>query len=399
MRRLFLGRQGIAPVRPGFDKARLAELVERLGYVQVDSINVVERAHHLILFAREPRYRRELLAELLERDRRLFEHWTHDASILPVSYFPHWRHRFEDASAGLARRYLKKRLGRDPKKLLDAVRKRIRREGPLRSRDFESDGSVKRGPWWSWTQEKSALEYLWHSGELGISHRDDFQKVYDRIENVVPARERRRRIGREASIAWKCREAVTRLGAATPAEIAAFWGSFSLTDARAWVEVEEKAGRLIPVAIETADGSKPRTRMARPDFLESLEAAPRAPRGMRLLSPFDPVIRDRKRTAWLFGFHYRIEVFVPAAQREYGYYVMPILEGDRLTGRIDLKTHRETSHLEVKGLWWEPGVAVTAARKEALRRCLDRLARFVGVREVRSLGAAWRKAGTRKRPK
>ena len=175
-----------------------------------------------------------------------------------------------------------------------------------------------------------------------------------------------------------------RLGAATPAELAAFWGSFPLADARAWAESEAKAGRLVPVAVETADGSKPRTRIARPDLTEALAAAPAPPRALRLLCPFDPLIRDRKRAAWLFGFDYRVEVFVPAARREYGYYVLPILEGDRFTGRIDLKTHREEGFLEVKGLWWEPGIEATAKRREALRRCLDRLARFVGVREVRS---------------
>jgi hypothetical protein len=103
---------------------------------------------------------------------------------------------------------------------------------------------------------------------------------------------------------------------------------------------------------------------------------------MRLLSPFDPAIRDRKRTAWLFGFDYRIEVFVPATQREYGYYVLPILEGDRLTGRIDLKVHRKQGFLEVKGLWWEPTTEVSQKRQEALGRCLAHLAKFIGVDEI-----------------
>jgi len=388
MRRLFLQRQAIVSARPGFDKERLFELVERLGYIQVDSINVVERAHLLILFSREPGYRPGLLVELLEQDRRLFEHWTHDASILPVSYFPHWRHRFEAAGESLRGDRWKSRLGRDPHRVLDAVRERIRNEGALRSRNFENDGGLKRSSWWGWTQEKAALEFLWRSGELAISRRDGFQKVYDRVEKVIPARDRRRRVGREASVDWKCREALTRLGAAAPVEITAFWGSFSLADARAWVKAEGKAGKLIPVAVETADGSKPRTRVARPEFVESLRAAPAAPRGMRLLSPFDPLIRDRKRASWLFGFDYRIEVFVPAARRKYGYYVLPILEGDRFTGRIDLKTHRQAGFLEVKGLWWESGIEETVARRQALRRCLDRLARFVGVREVRAGKAA-----------
>lgn len=391
MRRLFLQRQAIAPARPGLDKARLLTLIEKLGYVQVDSINVVERAHHLTLFSRERSYRPELLAELLERDRQLFEHWTHDASILPTSSFPHWRHRFGVARVQFGA-HIWNRLGPDPQQVLDAVRERIRTEGALRSRNFENKGKSERSAWWGWSQEKAALEFLWLSGELGISRRDGFQKVYDRIENVVPARERRRRIDRKASIDWKCRQALTRLGAATPAEIAAFWNSFSLADARAWVEAEKKAGALIPVAVETADGSKSRPRVAPADVAGSLAEAPAAPRGMRLLSPFDPIIRDRKRASWLFAFDYRLEVFVPAARRKYGYYVLPILEGDRFTGRIDLKTHREEGFLEVKGLWWESGVEATAARMETLRRCLDRLARFVGVREVRPAPAGSRSA-------
>ena len=161
MRRLFLAGQAIAPARPGFDKAKLLELVEQLGYVQVDSINVVERAHHLTLFARAPAYRREMLSELIEQDRRLFEHWTHDASILPVSLFPHWRHRFDDAKAGVIGRHSWKRLGGDPQRLLDAVEERIRKEGPLRSRDFENGGGPRRSSWWGWTREKAALEHLW----------------------------------------------------------------------------------------------------------------------------------------------------------------------------------------------------------------------------------------------
>ena len=141
-------------------------------------------------------------------------------------------------------------------------------------RDFANGGGVKRSAWWGWKQEKAALELLWQRGELGISHRDGFQKAYDLIENVVPARERRRRISWRASVDWKCREALARLGAATPAEIAAFWDSFPLADARAWVDAEEKKGKLTPVEIETADESKPRRRVAQPNISEALEAAP-----------------------------------------------------------------------------------------------------------------------------
>jgi uncharacterized protein YcaQ len=384
MRRLFLERQGLGgSPRAEIDKRDVLRLVKQLAYLQIDSINVVERAHHMILYSRNRNYRREMLTSLIEQDRELFEHWTHDAAILPVSYFPHWRHRFENTQKRIHEPRWQKRLGARPKLILEAVRQRIHTEGPLRTRDFGNGGEVKRSAWWGWTQEKTALEFLWRSGELGICRREGFEKVYDRMEAVVPARHRDKKIDHAASVDWKCRAALKRLGAATAAEIAAFWMSFSTATAGAWVDTVRDAGGLIDVAVETADGSAPRPRVALPEFTNALRRVTPPPRGMRLLSPFDPAIRDRSRTSWLFGFDYRIEVFVPAAKRKYGYYVLPILEGDRLTGRIDLKVHRKEGFLEVIGLWWEAAIRTTPARQDALRRCLAHFAKFSGVNEVR----------------
>lgn len=387
MRRLVLEEQALsaAPHAP-FDKQKLQALIEQLAYVQVDSINIVERAHHMILFSRNRNYKREMLYALIEDEGSLFEHWTHDACIVPSSSFVHWKHRFEAARKRLQQPRWNKRLGDKPERVLNAVRKRIDSEGPLKSRDFENTGEVRRGTWWSWTQEKAALEFLWRTGEFGIARRDGFEKVYDRIENIVPAHHRDHKIDWEESVDWKCRIGLQRMGAATAAELAGFWATFSTTTARRWIEEELVHGRLIEVKTETADGSSPRPRYALPETLDRLVKARAPTRGMRLVSPFDPVIRDRKRTSWLFGFDYRIEVFVPAAQRQYGYYVLPILEGDRFTGRIDLKAHRKDGHLEVLGLWWEPATRVTPARTDALRKNLAQLARFIGVEEVRGLG-------------
>lgn len=384
MRKLFLERQGLAasPSTP-IDKKDVLRLVKLLAYVQVDSINVVERAHHMILYSRNRNYRREMLTELIEKDRELFEHWTHDASILPASYFPHWRHRFGDIQQRIKESRWRNRLGAKPELVLEAVMQRIRSEGGLRTRDFENAGGVKRNSWWGWTEEKSALELLWRCGELGIRRRERFEKVYDRMELAIPARYFQKQIDRAASVDWKCREALKRLGAATAVEVAAFWNSFPTATARDWIEQERDAGRLLDVLVETADGSKARPRVALPELEKALGSAPSPPRGLRLLSPFDPAIRDRKRTAWLFGFDYSIEVFVPAAKRKYGYYVFPILEGDRFTGRIDLKAHRKEGFLEVKGLWWEAATEVSVKRQRALDRCLAQFAKFVGVDEVR----------------
>jgi uncharacterized protein YcaQ len=386
MRRWLLGRLGLAATpRGAFDKAQLLSLIEQLAYLQIDSINIVERAHHMILFSRHDGYQREMLFELVEEDRALFEHWTHDACILPITHLPHWQHRFDATRKKLNGPGWKKRLGPKPEQVLKAVRDRIKSEGPLRTRDFDNKNGVKRGPWWDWAHEKTALEFLWRTGELAITRRERFEKVYDLMENVAPAKHRRKKVSFAKSVDWKCREALVRLGAATPVEIAGFWNSHSTNTVKAWVEEQRAIGALIDVTIETADDSTPRARVSLPEFIESAAAAEAPSRGMRLLSPFDPLIRDRKRMSWLFGFDYRIEVFVPEAKREYGYYVLPILEGERLTGRIDLKAHRKQGVLEVKGLWWEEGVAASAQRMKALDGCLRRLAAFAGVQEVQGL--------------
>ncbi len=386
MRRTLLDRAGLSasPTAP-FDKAALQRLIERLGYVQIDSIQVVERAHHVILHSRNHRYRHEMLRQLLEEDRTLFEHWTHDACVIPTSHFPHWQHRFEQARRQLSGGRYAKRLGSKPTRVLDHVRERVHREGALRTRDFENAAGVKRNSWWGWTQEKTALEVLWRCGEFAISHRDGFEKAYDRIEAVIPAEVRDRKIDREESVAWKCEQALERLGAASPAEIAGFWGSFKADTASAWAKAGLDSGELVEVRVEDAKGKPGPPRLASAHFARDVEDAASASKRLRLLCPFDPLIRDRKRTSHVFGFDYRIEVFVPAAKREYGYYVFPILEGEKLTGRIDLKAHRADGVLEVKGLWWEQGVRESRARSERLQRALRRLGRFAGAPEVRGL--------------
>ncbi|MCP5043924.1 MAG: winged helix-turn-helix domain-containing protein, partial [bacterium] len=337
LRRLLLERHGLSnPPTAPFGKQELLELVEHLGYVQIDSINVIERAHHLILHARNRRYRREMLSELLESDRDLFEHWTHDACVIPTSYFPHWKHRFDRARRRLTEPRWRKRLGPRREQLLAHVRARIECEGPLRTRDFENAGGVERSSWWGWSQEKTALEFLWRCGELGICRREGFEKVYDRIEKVVAEPHRDGKIEWRDSVDWKCREALHRLGAATPAQIAGFWGSFATPVARQWADEGLAGGDLVWVCVEGADGTLSRPCIALPDLFEQLAEAPAPQRAMRVLSPFDPLIRDRKRTAAIFGFDYRVEVFVPAPTRKYGYSVLPILEGDRFTGRIAL---------------------------------------------------------------
>jgi uncharacterized protein YcaQ len=204
-RLLLMGAQGLLsdPERAA-TPAALFELVRRMGFVQLDSINYVERAHHLTLFSRLFNYRREHLARLLERERSLFEHWTHDASAVPTEWFAHWKPRFERAAPRIRASYWwRERLGDDAERYIDAVRERIHREGPLRSQDFEHERGAS-SPWWGWKPQKAALEYLWHTGELMVVRRENFQKVYDLTERVFPELHRAPAPPEEEHTEWAC---------------------------------------------------------------------------------------------------------------------------------------------------------------------------------------------------
>ncbi len=378
-RRLLLATQGLAddPARR-LDDARLLELIERMGFIQIDSIKTVERAHHHILFSRNQTYRREQLDRLTGPEAALFENWTHDAAIIPSRFYPFWQHRFARDRDELAQRW---REGRREvfEDYLTQVRERIGREGPLMARDFGKNGKKNSGGWWDWHPEKTALEYLWRTGALAVARREGFQKVYDLPERVIPERHRGEPPTRAAFIDWKCRSALARLGVATAGEIAAFWGALSPAEAGAWCTAQLGNG-LTQVLVEPANGAKPRAAFATPEVLERLDEVPKPPPRIRALNPFDPVIRDRARLERLFGFHYRIEVFVPAAKRQYGYYVFPLLEGERFIGRIDM-THdaKNGGVLKVTGLWLEPKVTMTQGREQKLHAELKRIQKFVGA--------------------
>jgi hypothetical protein len=378
-RRVFLDRHALAEPPTGrADGAALLALIDRIGFVQVDSINTVERAHHMILWARRPAYRPAALTRLLERDRSVWEHWTHDAAILPVDVFPHWKHRFARNRAQLVAKWTGwQRDGFTDR--FDTVLARIAAQGPVTAAEVGTDEPRGKGGWWDWHPSKAALEYLWHVGELAVTRRDGFRKVYDLTERVIPAALRAIDHDAAATVDWACRSALERLGFATPGEIAAFWKAVSPEDARAWVIAALARGEVEEIAVEGADGSLRRS-IAFPGL--AAETPPEPPARLRILSPFDPALRDRKRAERLFGFHYRIEVFVPEPQRRYGYYVFPVLEGARLIGRLDARARRDAGTLAVRAFWPEAGVRMGRARQSALGAAVDRLAAFAGCDRV-----------------
>ncbi|MCZ4280707.1 winged helix DNA-binding domain-containing protein [Kiloniella laminariae] len=383
-RRLFMSRQGLCD-NPAFKQSRVAllELIERMGFVQVDSINTVERAHHMILFSRNQTYRKENLNGLLEQDRTLFEHWTHDASVIPARFFPYWRHRFARNEAALLERWRKwRREGFEES--FASVLDHIRAEGAVLSRDLlalEGGNKKPKGSqgWWDWHPSKTALEFLWRTGALSVDRREGFQKVYDLTERVLPASVTGKSVHESEFIDWSCRSALDRLGYATAGELAAFWDGISPAEAKSWC-LSHLGKDLVEVEVAAADGSRPRRVFAYGDIEQQLEELAPAPGRVRVLSPFDPLIRDRKRMERLFDYHYRIEVFVPEAKRQYGYYVFPLLEGEKLIGRIDMK--RQDGVLVVKGLWLEPKIKCSAGRQQAIEAELERIRRFTGQESV-----------------
>jgi len=377
-RRIFMERQGLSrPPNRQLTKAGLYELIHDLGFVQLDSISTVERAHHQILFSRSQTYRPRHLTALIEDDRLLFEHWTHDASVIPSAFFPYWKHRFVRREARILENW-RKWQGEGFDQAFEETYARIRDGGPVMARDVKAEDH-KSGGWWNWHPSKTALEYLWHTGKLAVSARENFQKVYDLAERVIPPEHYHAEIDHQAFIDWACRQALVRLGFATSGEIAAFFDLVTPEEAKAWV-IANRA-ELDEVAIATVDG-KARLSFALAENLPALLDPPEPPARIRVLSPFDPLIRDRNRTERLFGFFYRIEIFVPEPKRQYGYYVFPLLEGDRLIGRIDMKADRKTGQLDVKRLWLEPGVRASAGRLERLEAELVRIARFAGVERI-----------------
>lgn len=376
-RALILARSGLAGVRQERGTKALGSLIRKLGYVQLDSIRIVERAHHHILFSRHASYRPRHLEKLQDKAPELFEHWTHDSSLIPLEHYPHWSHRFALARSRIA--LWRERFGDD--RVIKTVRDHIALHGAARARDFAHLGG-RTGPWWGWAPAKAALEYLWRTGELAVLKRDGFEKIYELSEQVIPVALRDASPAHHETVQWACSQALERLGAGTPKMLADFWDLASIPEAAKWIEAEKKVGRLIDVTLEGAAGKRGFAAVARPDIEAQLASMPEPTSRLRVLSPFDPVLRDRARVERIFGFDYRIEIYVPGHKRKFGYYVFPLLEGSRFVGRIDMKAERAKDQLSVKALWLEPRLALSKARRGKLEKELVRQAKLGAVRDI-----------------
>jgi hypothetical protein len=388
-RRIFLDRHALLETPQGLSRgADLLALIERLGFVQLDSINTVARAHDLILFARRQRYRPDDLRHLYERDKALFEHWTHDAAVIPLSYYPQWHMRRNRDAARLRGQWRSAR--RDGfEAQFQTVLDQIRTHGACGTSDVGKGEARGSGGWWDWHPSKTALEYLWRSGALHVVGREGFQKRYDLTERALdPQIWAANSAPTDAeTIDWCCIGALDRLGFATSTQIAAFWGHVTAGEAKAWCADALDKGRIEQIEIEGADGTR-RQCLARPGLAQDPAAHQPAPKRLRVISPFDPALRDRKRAQFLFGFDYRIEVFVPEARRIFGYYVFPLLQNEQIVGRVDMKAFRGDDSLHIRALWPEHGTRWGKGRQAALEAELERVRHLAGVSRI-TFGDDW----------
>jgi len=329
----------VAASAPLDAEARAAEQLERLGHVQIDTISVVERAHHHVLWGGDGAYSPGLLPRLEAAPRRAFEYWAHAAAYLPIADYRYCLPRMRRIAESGHEWFPTER------RTVDAVLDRIRAEGPLRSCDF-GPGDGPRGPWWDWKPAKAALEYLFMSGVLLVASRPGFQKLYDLAERVLPPGLDARLPGAEEMGDWYVRRTARAYGVFTEADVA-----YMRKDGREGVRDAlyraAESGAIRKVAVE-GDAGRDHWASAPAVDAASSGKAPEDDRPVRILSPFDNYLIDRKRAKRLLGFDYSLECYVPRAKRKFGYFALPILWRGEPVGLVDAVADRKARMLAVK---------------------------------------------------
>ena len=347
-RRMTLAAQGFSRRRPHAVAARhLHRAMDQLGVLQIDSVNVFARSHYMPMFSRLGAYDPAVLDRtFLSRTTHYVEYLAHEATFMPIADWALWGFRMrewqERASRPDAWMHAHGRT-------LDWVRDELRTRGPLRPADLRDDAPRERGSWWDWDESKIALEHLWRCGEVAIAGRVGFERRYGLAEQVIPAMVRQSVIPRDEAVRELVRRAARSYGVATIADLNDYYRLRDQSAVRAAVADLVDEGDLEPVVVRGWErGGRP---IAAWRHREAV--LPRRIDRAALLTPFDPVVWFRDRALRVFDFDYRIEIYVPAEKRRYGYYSLPLLVGDRVVGRADLKADRAASTLRVQSAWWE----------------------------------------------
>ena len=327
----------------GAGKRRTARIIENLGYVQIDTISVVQRAHHHTLWTRHSGYQPDMLHQLQAVDRTIFEYWGHAASYLPMCDYRYYTYRMKNFSDPMDK-WAKDRLNKCGH-LMDEILERIRQEGPLGSRDFKSSSDEKRGEWWNWKPSKTALELLFWRGDLMVTRRDRFQRIYDLTERVLPE-------GTDTSMPEKdelgrflVRRALKAQGIATLNDIVKHIHAAGREIIKNAVDSLLEQEDIIGVSVE---GDSRYYTLS--DQLEYLPLDSEDSKNVHILAPFDNLIILRDRVSRLFEFDYALECYTPKNRRQYGYFVLPVLWGTEFIARLDPKADRKRAVLILRNL-------------------------------------------------
>lgn len=394
VRALFLERQHLArPRASALTAARLVRFAEDVGGIQMDSINVVDRAHYLTVWSRFGPYDRARLDDLVYARRLLFEYWAHAACLVPASMLPWWRRAMLD--------YRTSHTGwsgwlRRNAKVLASVQTAVEANGPMGNADFEDRRRAgKRTGWWEWKPVQHALHYLWMSGALTIHSRRHFHKRFDLMERAMPALQDVGVVASDAFLRWHIERSLHAMGAATEPDLSRYlsFPRFPPGARRKALRAMVERGEVVEVDVAESPGRW--LALARDVATLGRAERTRAPaRGTTLLAPFDSLLWHRDRVTRLFAFDYRIEVYTPGAHRVHGYYTLPVLHDGQLIGRVDAKTHRLERRLEVRHVHLEPWFANGAPSPAGgdavdhdgafagLAQALWSLATFVGASDV-----------------
>lgn len=369
-RRIALSAQGFGTPPPATVGARQLNLaIDRLGLLQIDSVNVFERSHYLPLFARLGAYDRATLDRLTFAGKgRYLEYWAHEAAIIPVEAWPLFRWRMEDFRRRDAHdsSWASEHAG-----ILDWLRSELAEKGPLAASAVEHDANKRTGPWWGWSDVKSGLEVLFRWGEVVSAGRNRFERVYGLAEHTLPAEVAARDIAASDAQKQLVEQASRALGIATTSDITDYFRLKKVPVANILRELADDG----IVREATVSGWR------QPAWIHLDARAPRGIETTAMLSPFDPVVWNRDRAERLFDFHYRIEIYTPAHKRVFGYYSLPILIDEAIVGRIDLKNDRHAGVLRVQAAWHEPH-AEPAAVAERLAPILHRTVEWQGLSAI-----------------
>lgn len=384
VRRLQVEKQGVGAYPTKVGKEEIFEAVDAVGCIQIDTINVVERAHYLAIWTRLGQYSKKDLDDLAYVDRRLWEHWGHAASIMPFSDYRYlirsMRLRGEDWAQGRGW------FGDVGSKHVDHVLERIRKEGPLSSKDFKEQWRRPHQGWWSWKPCKVALETLFAAGVLLVSRRDNFQRYYDLAERVIPAWVDTTEPTEEERVRFFVGRTMRALGAIKPKDIRGYYPQ--------WCVKMEKGAKELQVLLDAmvagGEAVKVSVEDERQPYYCTEEDAGRLQEledgfafdDVRFLTYFDNLLWHRDRVERLFGFEPALEIYAKPEKRRYGYYHLPILFGDRLVGRIAPKLDRKNGILIVRGLWHEPWFRPDEEYEDRFQRTLESFAEFNGAEKT-----------------